>query len=81
MKAKKIWFDLNSIWVETSTNQVGKMPLQAFKKLANATEKQLLAFELWNDGDWIHWEEIGEDLSVDGFFTFMNSEQQSVVNS
>lgn len=81
MKAKKIWFDTHFIWVETSDNQVGKMPIQAFKKLANATEKQLLAFELWNDNQWIHWEEIGEDLSVDGFFTFMTSEKQLIVNS
>lgn len=80
MQAKKIWFDSNSIWVETKNNQIGKLPLQAFKKLANATEIQLLAFELWNDDRWIHWEEIGEDLSVDGFFTFMTSAKQLVVN-
>lgn len=81
MKAKKIWFDNQSIWVETTNNQIGNLPLQAFKKLANATESQLLNFELWNDNQWIHWEEIGEDLSVSGFFTFKNHEKIEVSNS
>jgi|GEM_PF-6137981 len=33
----------------------------------NTQRKQ---FELWNDGAWIHWEELDEDLSADGFLTF-----------
>ena len=27
-------------------------------------------FELWGEGSWIHWEQIGEDLSTEGFFSF-----------
>jgi Protein of unknown function (DUF2442) len=72
MKAKKIGFDNTSIWVETTEEKIGSLSLKAFKKLANATKEQLLKFELWNDNQWIHWEEIGEDLSVEGFFSFHN---------
>ena len=70
MKAKKIWFDNEFIFVETTTSKSASMPLAWFKKLKNASENDLLDFELWDDGGWIHWEKLGEDLSVDGFFTF-----------
>ncbi len=70
MEAKKIWFDNDFIYVETKENQTGKMPLAWFPRLQNADKEDLQQFELWADGAWIHWEKIGEDLSVDGFFTF-----------
>lgn len=70
MEAKKVWFDATFIYVETKENTIGKMPLEWFPRLQNATKEDLEKFELWADGSWIHWEEIGEDLSVEGFFTF-----------
>lgn len=70
MKAKKIWFDQEFIFVETTANKTGKMPLEWFKRLQNATLPELEQYELWNDNSWIHWEKLGEDLSVEGFFTF-----------
>ena len=70
MKAKRIWFENNYIFVETTTSKSASMPLSWFKKLQNASEIDRLEFELWDDGAWIHWEKLGEDLSVDGFFTF-----------
>lgn len=76
MKAKKIWFDEDFIHVETTENKIGKMPLKWFKRLDNAKKEALEQFELWNEGSWIHWELLGEDLSVEGFFTF-NKEFQT----
>ncbi len=70
MEAKKIWFDDTFIYVETRENKIGKMPLVWFPRLQNASSEDLLKFELWADGAWIHWEDLGEDLSVEGFFTF-----------
>lgn len=70
MKAKKIWFDKDFIHVETTENKIGKMPLKWFKRLEHAKKEALEQFELWNEGRWIHWELLGEDLSVEGFFTF-----------
>jgi hypothetical protein len=70
MEATKIWFDETFIYVETRENAIGKMPLEWFPRLQNATSFDLEKYELWADGSWIHWEEIGEDLSVEGFFTF-----------
>lgn len=70
MKAEKVWFDNTYIYVLTNENGTGKTPLEWFPRLKKASAEDLLRFELWADGSWIHWEEIGEDLSVDGFFTF-----------
>ena len=70
MQAKKIWFDVAHIYVETTDNKIGKMPLAWFPRLQNANKEELDKFELWADNTWIHWEDIGEDLSVEGFFTF-----------
>ena len=77
MEAKKIWFDKEYIYLETTDNKLGKMPLAWFPRLLNATEEDLHKFELWADNSWIHWEAIGEDLSVEVFFTF-NKEQVGI---
>ncbi len=79
MKATKIWFDENFIHVETTENKQGKMPLSWFPRLQKATNEDLQKFELWADGSWIHWEDIGEDLSVEGFFTFKKDNSHSIV--
>lgn len=78
MKAKKIWFDNEFIHVETTENKTGKMPLKWFKRLENAKTEELELFELWDEGSWIHWELLGEDLSVEGFFTFNKELQTSI---
>ncbi len=79
MKANKIWFDENFIYVETTENKHGKIPLSWFPRLQKATSEDLQKFELWADGSWIHWEDIGEDLSVGGFFTFKKDNTHSVI--
>ncbi len=70
MKALRVWFDDNFIFVETEEHLIGKMPLKWFPSFTNKTLKEKEEFELWDEGSWIHWEKIGEDLSVEGFFTF-----------
>jgi len=53
------------------------MPLEWFPRLKNATITQLEQFELWSDNSWIHWEVLGEDLSVEGFFKFRKDLQST----
>jgi hypothetical protein len=79
MEAKKIWFDNEFIFVETNDNRIGKMPLEWFPRLKNSTIEELEAYELWADNSWIHWESIGEDLSVEGFFSFNKDLQQILI--
>ena len=70
MEALKIWFGTVNIYVETTENNIGKMSLDWFPLLYNASEADRNRFELWADKSRIHWEDLGEDLSADGFFTF-----------
>lgn len=54
LKAKKIWFEKEYINLETTENKTAKMLLSWFPKLAEASEKELLNFEIWSEGSWIH---------------------------
>jgi Protein of unknown function (DUF2442) len=69
-KATKVWFDQSNIYVNLTDGYIASMPLHWFPHLLNATIEQRQSYELWDDGKWIHWESIDEDLSVEGFLTF-----------
>lgn len=70
LSAKKIWFSEHQIFVELSDGRIADMPLKSFPRLQNASAEQRLQFELWDNGNWIHWENLNEDLSAEGFLTF-----------
>lgn len=59
-------FDEDSFWVDVSDGRTIGVPLAWFLRLLNATPEQRLAFDLGSRG--IHWEEIDEDISVEGLF-------------
>ena len=69
-KAVNIWFDPQRIFAEFQDGRVVGLPLSWFPRLEKANDTQRKHFELWNDGEWIHWEELDEDLSASGFMTF-----------
>ncbi len=68
MEILKIWFDNKNIFLKTKKGIEKSMPLKWFPRLEKATEQQKRNFELSPFG--IHWEEIDEDLSFEGFFKF-----------
>ena len=68
MEISKIWFDNNSIFLKTKTGIEKPMPLRWFPKLKNANTTQRENFELSPFG--IHWPELDEDLSFEGFLNF-----------
>lgn len=68
MEISKIWFDEENIFLKTSEGKERSMPLQWFPRLERATPEQRNNYELSPLG--IHWEEIDEDLSFEGFFKF-----------
>jgi hypothetical protein len=37
----------------------------------------LAKFELWNNGKWIHWEDLDEDLSAEGFLVFQKQPENA----
>ena len=69
MNTKKIEFSNGNIVLIKDDQTKESLPLDWFPKLKNATIEQLNQFELSAYG--IHWENIDEDLSFDGFSTFL----------
>lgn len=68
MRLEKVWFDRDFIFVKTDIGHIVGSPLEWFPRLQNATEQQRKNFTF--DEDSIRWEELDEDLSLDGFFTY-----------
>lgn len=61
-----MWFENEKIFLATKEGKVGSLPLKDFPLLYHATDKQRNNYELSPFG--IHWPDIDEDLSFDGFF-------------
>ena len=68
MDTTKIWFDDERIFLRTKEGKLQSMPLAWFPRLQRASSEQRNNFTLSPYG--IHWEELDEDLSFEGFFKF-----------
>lgn len=76
-KATSIWFDETHIFVKLDDGRIIGNPLTWYPKLLSASASKRASFEIWGDGQWLHWEDLDEDLSVVGFFTFSPGTSQS----
>jgi len=74
LKIEKVWFDEGDIIIALSDGTQKSHPLRWFPRLANATQKQREKYVLGKFADSIHWEELDEDLSLEGFFTYNKDE-------
>lgn len=61
---KAAHFDDCTMWLELNDGRTLGVPLAWFPRLLAATRPQLEQYELSAHG--IHWDELDEDLSVDG---------------
>lgn len=68
--ASKVWFEDERIFVELSDQRIISVPLEWYPKLKNATPQQRNEFDLWDQGRWIHWDTLDEDLSAEGFLKY-----------
>lgn len=66
MKAQKIWFANGRIYILTNEGREESLPIRLFPRLYNATDAQRRNYTLSHFG--IHWPDIDEDLSYEGFF-------------
>ncbi len=73
---KRIWFRDRKIYLETVSGEVGYHPLSWFPKLDSADSAALEQYTLSPFG--IHWPELDEDLSFEGFFNY-KAPKKSVV--
>ncbi len=65
-QAKDVSFDADNMWVALVDGRQLGIPLAYFPKLAEATQTQRKKYVLSGGGTGIHWEELDEDLSVQG---------------
>lgn len=68
--AEKVWFQDDYIFVRLADQRVFGHPLSWYPHLEKGTPAQREKVEFWSGGAWLHWEDLNEDLSVQGFLTF-----------
>ncbi|HEY6433686.1 MAG TPA: DUF2442 domain-containing protein [Acetobacteraceae bacterium] len=61
-----IRFDEHSMWVELSDGRTLGVPLAWFPRLLHATPVQREQVRISVTGKGLHWEELDEDISVEG---------------
>lgn len=66
---KSIWFDEDNIYVEMTNGRVVSKPVNSYPNLNKGTPSQLSNYSIEGQGRWVHWEELDEDLSAEGFLT------------
>ncbi len=64
IRAQKVWFDENNIWVLFTDGRQLAVPLAYFPRLRNATDEERMKFEISGGGYGLHWDELDEDIHV-----------------
>jgi hypothetical protein len=64
VKATRVRFDQDSLWVELSDGRTVSVPLAWFPRLLHATAEQRELVRIRSRG--LHWEALDEDISVAG---------------
>ena len=64
--ANELSFDNNMMWVTLVDGRKLGVPLAYFPRLLAATPQQRLQYEFSGNGTGIHWDELDEDISVQG---------------
>jgi hypothetical protein len=64
--AKALRFDDDTMWVDFTDGRTLGVPLAWFPVLLDATPEQRLAYRIGVSGNGLHWEELDEDISVEG---------------
>ncbi len=63
---QKVWVDDKFVHILTADGIERRERIDNYESLRNATKEQLQDYEVDNIG--IHWEQLDEDLSFEGFF-------------
>lgn len=66
LRVKNVIIDDDDLAVEIMNRRTIKAPLAWFPRLFNASKQQLNNWQICGGGYGIHWEEIDEDISVEG---------------
>ncbi len=64
--AKSVSFDSSMMWVDMVDGCKLGIPLAYFPRLLAASPRQLSNYEISGGGSGLHWDELDEDISVEG---------------
>ena len=64
--ALELNFDTSMMWVVLADGRQLGVPLAYFPRLLNASVEQRQRYELSGGGTGIHWDELDEDISLQG---------------
>ncbi|MCE2521134.1 MAG: DUF2442 domain-containing protein [Alphaproteobacteria bacterium] len=66
VRARTLSFDQHTMWVELDDGRSLGVPLAWFPRLARATSEQRQNYRIGYSGNGLHWEDLDEDISVEG---------------
>ena len=75
VKATRVHFDQDSMWVDLSDGRIIAVPLAWFPRLIHATAEQREQFRISSRG--LHWDALDEDISVAGLLAGVGDLTQS----
>ena len=75
VKATRVHFDQDSMWVDLSDGRIVGVPLAWFPRLLHATAEQREQLRISSRG--LHWEALDEDISVAGLLAGVGDLTQS----
>lgn len=64
--ATRLRFDADTMWVELADGRQLGVPLAYFPRLLHASPEQRERYEISGGGAGLHWDELDEDISVEG---------------
>jgi len=64
--AVNVWFDDIKMYVILEDGRELSLPIGWFPSLRNATNEQRANWRFIGDGEGIHWEELDEDILIEG---------------
>jgi hypothetical protein len=65
-QAKEAWVENRYVCIKLNNDTEVRFPASKNKKLSHATDNELKNLELICDGTGLHWDELDEDLSING---------------
>jgi len=77
-KAQNVRVTKNTLSVDLSDGRTISVPLEWFPRLVHATPEERNNWRLIGKGHGIHWEDIDEDISVEGLLTGKPSGESQV---
>ena len=66
VRARKLAFDRDTMWVELDDGRSLGVPLAWFPRLMQASVAQREDYRIGHSGNGLHWDELDEDISVEG---------------